>query len=451
MLIVSCFVAWLLRLRLEVEVNSALYVFAGGGASLIYAYLAFSDKIYEVNTLARPVTGLYAAVKTALMTFGLLLLFAFSLKLTASYSRIWGFSWAALFVGSLVLTRFLLAKYYWYLHDKGNLVENYLILGSGDLCKNLTQELVESADPCINVVGIFDLGLNALKSSKLGEVSLISGANLGEIVLSENVDKIIVAESFSMESSHDHLIKLASRWAVDVLVASDFEGLPVTEIGYRRIEQRFYFQVAVKPISGWQAFIKALEDKLLAACAVMAFSPLLLLTAIAIKIESRGPILFTQKRYGFNGELIKVYKFRSMYFDQLDKDAASLAIKGDSRITKVGRFIRKTSIDELPQLFNVLVGNMSLVGPRPHAQKAKAAGKLYTDAVDEYASRHRVKPGITGWAQVNGWRGETDTLAKIEKRVEHDIYYINNWSIYLDIFILVKTCYVLLFKTEEAY
>jgi lipopolysaccharide/colanic/teichoic acid biosynthesis glycosyltransferase len=175
------------------------------------------------------------------------------------------------------------------------------------------------------------------------------------------------------------------------------------------------------------------------------------IVAIAIRLDSRGPVLFKQKRYGFNNELIEVFKFRSMYVEATDATAAKLVTKGDPRVTRVGRFIRKTSLDELPQLFNVVLkGNLSLVGPRPHAVHAKAVDRLYDEAVDGYFARHRVKPGITGWAQINGWRGETDNDEKIQRRVEHDLYYIENWSVLFDLYILAMTPFSLL-KTENAY
>jgi lipopolysaccharide/colanic/teichoic acid biosynthesis glycosyltransferase len=184
---------------------------------------------------------------------------------------------------------------------------------------------------------------------------------------------------------------------------------------------------------------------------LLAAAPVMLLTAIAIKLDSRGPVFFKQKRYGFNNELIEVYKFRSMYVDQCDATASKLVTKDDARVTRVGRFIRKTSLDELPQLINVVIkGNLSLVGPRPHAVHAKAEDRLYDEAVDGYFARHRVKPGITGWAQVNGWRGETNTHEKIQRRVEHDLYYIENWSVVFDFFILAKTPFALA-KSENAY
>jgi lipopolysaccharide/colanic/teichoic acid biosynthesis glycosyltransferase len=170
-----------------------------------------------------------------------------------------------------------------------------------------------------------------------------------------------------------------------------------------------------------------------------------------VRLDSPGPILFRQMRYGFNNEKIAILKFRSMYVDKLDAGAAKLVTRDDPRVTRVGRFIRKTSIDELPQLFNVVFkGDLSLVGPRPHAMHAKADERLYDDVVDGYFARHRVRPGLTGWAQINGWRGETDTPEKIQKRVEHDLYYIENWSILLDVYILAMTPFALI-KAENAY
>jgi exopolysaccharide biosynthesis polyprenyl glycosylphosphotransferase len=168
-------------------------------------------------------------------------------------------------------------------------------------------------------------------------------------------------------------------------------------------------------------------------------SPLLLFIALLIRLDSPGPVLFRQKRYGLNNRLIEVLKFRTMYHEARDENAEQLTRRNDPRVTRVGAFLRRTSMDELPQFLNVLRGEMSIVGPRPHALAAKAGRLLYQDAVRYYDSRHRMKPGITGWAQVNGWRGETDTVEQIRKRVEHDLYYIENWSIRLDLKIIIRT------------
>lgn len=211
-----------------------------------------------------------------------------------------------------------------------------------------------------------------------------------------------------------------------------------------------FVDVLEKPITDWDTITKRAFDLFFASLSLIILSPVMLITAILIKLDSPGPVLFRQKRYGFNNELIDVFKFRSMYHNMADANASKLVTKGDPRVTKVGRIIRKTSLDELPQLLNVLMGQLSLVGPRPHALSAKAEDRLYENVVDGYFARHKVKPGITGWAQIKGWRGETDTEDKIQKRVECDIYYIENWSVFFDLYILIKTPFCLL-ETENAY
>jgi lipopolysaccharide/colanic/teichoic acid biosynthesis glycosyltransferase len=178
--------------------------------------------------------------------------------------------------------------------------------------------------------------------------------------------------------------------------------------------------------------------------------PVMGFIALCIKLDSSGPVFFRQKRYGFNNQVIDVVKFRTLRFEQQDDLAKQLVTHNDPRVTRVGRFLRHMSLDELPQLLNVLTGQMSIVGPRPHALNASAGGRLYAEVVEKYAIRHKVKPGITGWAQVNGWRGETDTEEKIRKRVEHDLYYIKNWSLTLDLTIILRTPWSLL-KGNNAY
>jgi putative colanic acid biosynthesis UDP-glucose lipid carrier transferase len=181
--------------------------------------------------------------------------------------------------------------------------------------------------------------------------------------------------------------------------------------------------------------LKGIMDRVIAVIALVALSPLLAGIAIAVKRSSPGPVFFKQQRHGFDGKIIEIYKFRSMKL-HADSDVVQQATKEDPRVTKIGSFIRKSSIDELPQLFNVLNGTMSLVGPRPHAV---SHNNYYSDKINAYLARHRIKPGITGLAQVKGYRGETETLDKMQKRVEFDLAYINNWSLMLDIKILIKT------------
>ena len=195
------------------------------------------------------------------------------------------------------------------------------------------------------------------------------------------------------------------------------------------------YEVQRAPLTRTEQFVKRCFDVVGAASALLLLSPLMLLTALLIKLDSHGPILFFQTRNGFNGRAFRIVKFRSMYVLE-DGDAIRQTTRADPRVTRLGRWLRRTNIDELPQLFNVLYGDMSLIGPRPHAV---AHNSEYEKLIADYAFRNHVKPGITGWAQVNGYRGETPTIDLMSKRVELDRWYITNWSMRLDILILLRT------------
>ena len=216
-------------------------------------------------------------------------------------------------------------------------------------------------------------------------------------------------------------------------------SLELPHLGYGEVAGIPMLKLSERPLSGWSVFAKGLEDRILGVCLLIAFSPLLIAIALAIKLNSRGPVLFRQKRYGFNNNEFWVLKFRTMRAAPASDKNVEQAKRGDPRITTVGRILRRTSLDELPQLVNVVRGEMSLVGPRPHAV---AHNEEYATVINEYLSRHRVKPGITGWAQINGFRGETQTLDLMRQRVQHDLYYIENWSVLFDLRILVMTLFV---------
>ena len=189
------------------------------------------------------------------------------------------------------------------------------------------------------------------------------------------------------------------------------------------------------PLTPFNRAIKRAFDVVAAIAGLIVVSPLFVIVPLAIKLDSRGPVLFRQTRHGYNNEPIRVLKFRSMTVME-DGDNFRPVVRHDPRVTRLGRFLRHTNIDELPQLFNVLVGDMSLVGPRPHAT---SQNEVFAELISSFSRRHNVKPGITGWAQVNGYRGDTDTLEKMQRRVEHDLYYIDNWSLLLDLKIIVMT------------
>ena len=256
---------------------------------------------------------------------------------------------------------------------------------------------------------------------------------------SGQLDQVILAVPRISQSRLEEITEQLSAAAIDICILPRETLELSTSYRVNFLGSLPVFAVWQQPIRDIDGLLKVTLDYVLATVALLLLWPIMLLTAVAIKLESRGPIIFKQNRIGFNNNEISVFKFRSMDTNLGDVSGAKRTEKNDTRVTRVGRFIRKTSIDELPQLFNVLRGEMSLVGPRPHATMMRVGDKYYFDAVRGYSARHRVKPGITGLAQVRGLRGEIATIERAKQRVEYDIYYIENWSPLLDIRIMVET------------
>jgi len=324
------------------------------------------------------------------------------------------------------------------------LTRNIVIVGAGAHGQMLIDQLERSGLPWTRILCIFDDRARSPEARTPKRVKgryPVIGTTRDLLPFSQKfrVDDVFIALPWSAENrinevlnvvqvipANIHLFPDALRLSLASRQVSAMDGIPVVTM-------------MNKPVSGWGYLAKVALDKLLATIGFVVLLPFLALVALLIKLDSKGPVLFRQPRLGFNNKIMYIYKFRSMYTEQSDVAADKLATRDDPRITKVGRILRKLSIDELPQLVNVIRGDMSLVGPRPHALKAKAAGHLYHEIVSGYALRHKIKPGITGWAQVSGWRGETDTEEKIIRRVECDLFYMNNWSVLFDLYILLMT------------
>ncbi|MBD9414960.1 undecaprenyl-phosphate glucose phosphotransferase [Pseudomonas sp. PDM16] len=332
----------------------------------------------------------------------------------------------------------------------GRHLQNAVILGGTDNGVRIAEYMQRNADIRLGLIGFID-DRNTRVEDTLANLPVLGDTKLLEQMIREDrVQQVLVALPWSAETRIGHVVARLRKLPVTVLLAPDMLALRHSHNRITEVSGLPMFNASELPLRGWSPLIKRLEDLILASLALIAISPLMALVAIAIKLDSPGPVLFRQKRYGYNNRLIEVYKFRSMHHKMADANAEKQTTRGDSRITRVGAFIRRTSLDELPQLFNVLLGSMSMVGPRPHATATKAAGILFEDAVETYSARHRVKPGITGWAQINGYRGETDTLEKIEKRVEFDLEYIEHWSVWFDLYILCRTLPAIV-VTKEAY
>ncbi len=372
-------------------------------------------------------------------------------KIADHYSRIWLLSYYMAGLGLLLGGRAALSAFVRTQLAKGRFDRRTAIVGGGPAAEELIQALQNGGDHGLHIVGIFDdrgderSGTTVAGYPKLGNVS-----DLVTYARHAPVDLVLFTLPISAETRILQMLAKLSVLPVDIRLSAHAAKLRLRPRAYSYLGDVPLLDVFDKPLADWDVILKAVFDRLVGFVLLMALSPAMLGVALAVKLTSPGPVLFRQKRYGFNNELIEVFKFRSMYVDRCDAGAAQLVTKTDPRVTPVGRFIRKTSLDELPQLFNVIRGDLSLVGPRPHALQAKAANTLYDQVVDGYFARHKVKPGITGWAQVNGWRGETDTSEKIQRRVEFDLHYIENWSILFDLKILLTTP-LALFKTDNAY
>jgi len=412
---------------------------------LLLGFLYFTG-FYKLELLQKPVEQFKHILLASVSIFLFLLLLGFVFNISADLSRIWAFSTLLLFITLLSL---LHTGFYSILHKlakSGELSRDVMLVGGGEQTARWLKKFEPEKYPWIHVRGIFD-DRSGRAPDKIGNIPIVGNIdNLISKVRELPCDDILVMMPWVAEERILEILKKLKVLPVRVrlgpdLISSDFPQCKFEQYGGTNM-----LCVVQKPIDDWMSILKSIEDRLFSFFILLFLSPVMLIIALFIKLESPGPVFFKQNRFGFNNQLIGVLKFRTMFIDQQDNDAKKLTTRDDVRVTKVGKFLRRTSLDELPQFINVLKGEMSIVGPRPHAIKASANGKLYQDVVTEYAVRHNVKPGITGWAQVNGWRGETDTVEKIAKRVEYDIYYIEHWSLLMDLKIMAITPFKLMDK-----
>jgi Undecaprenyl-phosphate glucose phosphotransferase len=310
--------------------------------------------------------------------------------------------------------------------------------------------LQEEQDKSVVIRGVFDDRKSRLPGLVCGLSVRGTTDDLLNFARRAPIDEVIMALPLDAEQRLKSLCDKMKALAIDVRISLEplAETFNVRGLGY--VGTVPVLEVVDRPLKNWRAVAKWVEDKLLGVLLFVFVGPLMALIAILIKLDSPGPVFFVQTRFGFNNEVIRVLKFRTMHIDHADPSGAQRTVRNDPRVTRLGRILRLLSFDELPQLINVVRGDMSLVGPRPHAVAMKAGDRLYCEAVEQYLHRHRVKPGITGWAQVNGLRGEVDTLEKAHARVAHDLYYIEHWSPWLDLKILLKTVGILASR-DNAY
>jgi Undecaprenyl-phosphate glucose phosphotransferase len=353
-------------------------------------------------------------------------------------SREWPFLWLALGAVLLIASRCYLTRMIREWRESGKLARRVAVIGAGEFSREFIERL-RSEPHAYTVVGIYDDRRSRIPGVQDGVRVRGTVRDLLERSREEQIDLIVIALPLSAVSRISNILDQIGSAVADLCLTTDFVGFRYRSSQISSVGSNPVVLLEERPLKDWRAARKSAFDIVIGSLMLVILSPLLALIALAIRLDSPGPVLFRQPRLGFNNRLFTCYKFRTMHHGMTDLLGDKQATRGDSRVTRLGKWLRALSLDELPQLLNVLKGDMSVVGPRPHPPNTKAADKLFSDVVAKYAFRHRVKPGITGWAQVNGWRGETKTVEQIENRVACDLAYIENWSVWFDLRIMMLT------------
>jgi Undecaprenyl-phosphate glucose phosphotransferase len=363
------------------------------------------------------------------------------------YSRVWVATSACAWFVLLLANRLILTRLIYRARQASLLDESIIVVGANERAELIVNAINRSAHSNIRMLGVFDDRVERGIPASLRPHMLGSTCTMLNYIRTNPVDRVVVALPWVATDRVEALLKKLRTvpvridmvpnnlvWQFPAINMERLAGVPVLTIANGRVDEQM-------------GRLKRIEDLVISSLMLVLLSPILALVAAAIKLDSRGPVIFKQRRHGFNNQVFEVWKFRSMTVADSACTEVRQATKNDSRVTRVGKFLRRSSLDELPQLINVLLGHMSIVGPRPHAIKHNLE---FSAIISEYYGRHNVKPGITGWAQVNGLRGETDTVDKMQRRVEHDLHYIEHWSLMLDLKILVMTAFAVWFQ-KTAY
>jgi len=422
-----------------VEVAHSKYALVG---TLLAPFVFHWCGLYHPDSLMARSRALFAVARGFIALTTLMVLIGMTAGVLSSGALAWGALWLA---SSLVLfagTRFAVARSIAKMAASGRMRDVVAVVGGGPLADRLIAHLTSlhtrNPERCpIEVIGVFDDRTNRLPAGSLpvngGLDDLIALGREGAI------DRIVLTLPWSAEA---RLIEIRDKLrALSIEISLCPDGVAFNAPMRQRAEfgDLPLLSLDQRPIQRWDAVAKRVEDIVLASLALILFGPLMGFIALAVKLDSDGPALFRQRRHGFNNREIDVFKFRTMRTDMTDASGGVQTRRGDARITRLGSILRRTSLDELPQLLNVLKGDMSLVGPRPHPVGMRTKDKLCHEIIGTYVQRHRVKPGITGWAQVNGYRGATSEPEHLIGRVKCDLYYIENWSLWFDIKILMRT------------
>jgi Undecaprenyl-phosphate glucose phosphotransferase len=421
---------WTRYQMLSVEFRHGLMIIVG---MAVVANVMSIFGAYDVAELRVPRPQLVKVAGAWGVSIALLLAIAFFDKITDQYSRLWICYWFVLGAAISGAARLAVGAYLGRRRRSGKLSVNVAIVGCEPFARQVMQQITWLGELEVRVVGSFAPRL-AAAGTGLAADETVDG--LLRLARRTHIDEIIVHLPEKRDAEFGTMLRKLGELPVNVNLCPDLSDLSISPRKLTVLQDTFMINVFERPLAGWSAVLKRTEDVVLSGALLLLLLPLMLLIALAIKLNGAGPVFFRQPRFGFNNNLITVLKFRTMVAEAAHDPLARQARRNDPRVTRVGRFLRQTSLDELPQLINVLKGDMSLIGPRPHAI---AHNEYYAEIIDDYLRRHRVKPGITGWAQVNGLRGETATVDAMHERVKHDLYYIENWSLSFDCWILLKT------------
>lgn len=416
-------------------------------AILILLFMFPALRASGFAALEHPWRGLKRVTIAFALLIAVLMVIGFGLQTAEQYSRLWVVFWILSTYVSLISTRVWWAGLLKHGIDVGFMREHVALVYAGGARRldEIKHQLHRRQYVIEAVVPIDGEGCSDQRQCLVGEGRSFENASefaqgIGELQL----DRALLIPSADDERDLQEVSRPLRLVSLDVDVIPSGYDPALLGRSSRLVGEIPVVSLMTRPLSDLDVLVKRLEDLVLGSLFFILLTPVMAVIAVLIKLDSPGPVLFRQARAGFNNRPFTVIKFRSMRVH--DDPQVRQAGRNDDRITRVGRFLRRTSLDELPQLLNVIAGDMSLVGPRPHAL---AHDREYSQVIDTYIARHRMKPGLTGWAQVNGWRGETETLEKMRKRIEHDLYYVDEWSLYFDLKIILMTPRVL--KHENAY
>lgn len=412
---------------------------------VVYSYVAEGVNLYRSWRAGKFREMVFAALLSLCLAFLGLLIFAFIFKFSEQLSRVTIGIWFSFSFVTLFLSRIALRVYKIHKRKLGFNVKTVAVIGATHSGINITKQIEAHNELGYQNIGFYDdRAPERFDNLNVDIVGTIEDA----VTLAKKglVQVLFIAIPINAEKRIADILSRLGDTTVDVHIVPDFLLSSLMHARIDHVGNMDTLSIFESPYLGASRWIKRTEDIVLSLIILTLISPLLVFISLAIKLTSRGPVLFKQYRYGLAGHKIKVWKFRSMNVME-NSDVVTQATKNDNRITPLGGFLRRTSLDELPQFFNTLMGSMSIVGPRPHAV---SHNEEYRGKIEFYMLRHKVKPGITGWAQINGWRGETDTLEKMEKRIEFDLEYIKHWSLWFD----VKIVFLTIFKgftNKNAY